>query len=160
MNTIYLAGPCDTEHRTLMVNIKTLLETNLPIGWTIYAPWELKIPNAWDYSQEDWAQMVFDVDVETLEHSDYMIMVSTGRDSTAGTNWEQGYAYAKGIPVIVLQITPNTTSLMTYCGCNIFLNNNADDMTHLRDDLRFVADVIKTNDITQYYRGKCKSVLT
>jgi hypothetical protein len=25
-------------------------------GAEIYCPWELKIENAWDYSQEDWAR--------------------------------------------------------------------------------------------------------
>ena len=30
-----------------------------------------------------------------------MVMITPGRVSTAGTNWEQGYAYAKGKQILV-----------------------------------------------------------
>lgn len=45
---IYLAGSCSSEERTLMVNIAKFLRDN---GKELYCPFELKIPDAWDYSQ-------------------------------------------------------------------------------------------------------------
>ena len=48
----YLAGPCDTENRTSMVQIAKFLREK---GAELYCPWELKIEDAWDYSQEEWA---------------------------------------------------------------------------------------------------------
>ena len=128
MKKIYLAGPCDSDHRTLMVNIadyvKFLYAGHYP--GEVYCPWELKIENAWDYTQEDWAQMVFNKDVEAINAADFVIMISIGRQSTAGTNWEQGYAYATNKPVYVIQITDEPTSLMTYCGCKNFFNAGSD----------------------------------
>ena len=85
---IYLAGSCSKEHRELMNRIKYTIETIEDIH--IYAPWELKIPNAWDYSQEDWAKLVFDSDVQAIKNSDVVVIISQGRMSSAGTNWEQG----------------------------------------------------------------------
>lgn len=61
--------------------------------------------------------MVFDKDVSAIDECDFVVMLTKGRESTAGTNWEQGYAYAKGKPVFVFQYTDYDTSLMTYCGC-------------------------------------------
>ena len=55
-------------------------------------------------------------------------MITPGRNSTAGTNWEQGYAYAKGKRIIVLQYTDDTTSLMTFCGATKFFNCTEDDL--------------------------------
>lgn len=114
---IYLAGSCSSERRTAMTEVAKTLRAK---GYDVYCPFELKIPNAWDMSQEEWAQRVFDADVKALSEADCMVMMTPGRESTAGTNWEQGYAYAKGIPIYVFQYTNHDTSLMTYCGCDNF----------------------------------------
>lgn len=116
---IYLAGPCSKDERTRMEAIAAALRKK---GYDVYCPFELKIPNAWDYSQETWARKVFDADVAAIDDCDIMIMISKGRISSAGTNWEQGYAYAKSKPIFVFQYTNNTTSLMTYSGCTRFIN--------------------------------------
>ena len=125
---IYLAGPCDSDNRTLMNNIANYIK-ELYVGkykCDLYCPWELKIENAWDYTQEVWAKKVFDKDVEAINAADLIIMISVGRKSTAGTNWEQGYAYALNKPVYVIQITDEPTSLMTYCGCKDFVSAGSD----------------------------------
>lgn len=152
---IYLAGPCDSENRSMMVNAaKTIRNCNDNIE--LYCPFELKIENAWDYPQEKWAQMVFDKDVEAIDNCDVMILISLGRISSAGTNWEQGYAYAKRKKIIVFQITDTPTSLMTYCGCKYFLNTSKDQ---LAQDLYWVIQRIINNDI-DYYTDECRTVLT
>lgn len=116
---IYLAGPCDTENRTMMVNIAKALRAK---GHEVHCPFELKIPNAWDMSQEEWAKAVFQSDLIAINNCDAMVSISVGRQSTAGTNWEQGFAYGLGIPCYVVQITDKPTSLMTYWGCDSFKN--------------------------------------
>lgn len=40
MSQIYLGGPCDSEHRTLMVRAAEALRN---IGHDVYCPFELKI---------------------------------------------------------------------------------------------------------------------
>lgn len=147
---IYLAGPCSAENRTLLVNIAKGLRS---YDYEVYAPFELQIPNAWDLTQEEWAEKVFDADIEAIDNADVIVVISLGRESTAGTNWEQGYAYAKGKRVLVYQITEQPTSLMTYWGCtgfrNIDLHNEA-----------IVKEIYC--DINNYHssQGYCKTVLT
>lgn len=152
---IYLAGPCDSENRSMMVNAAKIIR-NCDDNIELYCPFELKIENAWDYSQEKWAQMVFDKDIEAIDNCDIMIMISLGRISSAGTNWEQGYAYAKRKKVIVFQITDTPTSLMTYCGCKCFLNTSKDKLIQ---DLYWIIQGIIGNYI-DYYTKECRTVLT
>lgn len=120
MKKVYLAGPCDSENRTLMTKAAKVLRARGDME--VYCPFELKIPNAWDMSQEEWAEKVFKEDIRNLNSADVFIMISTGRESTAGTNWEQGYAFALDKWIYVFQITDKSTSLMTYCGADRFFN--------------------------------------
>lgn len=144
---IYLAGSCSSEQRTIMQNVADILTE---LGNEVYCPFNLKIENAWDYSQEDWSQLVFEKDLEMLDKADVVVLVSPGRVSTAGTNWEQGYAYAKNKKVIVIQYTNESTSLMTYCGSTIFVNSTLED---LEKDL--------INALNGYYtKGECTTILT
>ena len=118
MTQIYLAGSCGIERRTEMKRIAEELRKD----YKVYCPFELKIENAWDMPQEVWAQKVFECDKMAIDACDCMVVISPGRESTAGTNWEQGYAYARGKKVFVFQYTDEPTSLMTYCGCGNFYN--------------------------------------
>lgn len=117
---IYLAGSCSAEQRTNMMRLARLLRDNPIESFEVYCPFELKIPDAWSYSQEEWADMVFNADIEEINNCDIFLMVSPGRIGTAGTNWEQGYAYANWKLIIVAQFGFADTSLMTYCGCDSF----------------------------------------
>lgn len=116
---LYLAGSCAAEQRSLMKGIAKELRK---AGYEVYCPFELKIPNAWDYTQEEWARLVFEADIKAIDKSDAVIVITPGRIGSAGTNFEQGYAYAKGKHVLAFQYTNEPTSLMTYCGCDTFLN--------------------------------------
>lgn len=149
---VYLAGPCDSDNRTMMVHIASILRE---LRLSVYCPFELKIPHAWDMSQEDWAQEVFNKDIEAINECDLMIMISTGRKSTAGTNWEQGYAFALKKPIYVFQVTDEPTSLMTYCGCNLFYGREDD----IEKQIRWI--------VREFFCGSdkerkepCKTVLT
>jgi nucleoside deoxyribosyltransferase len=152
---IYLAGPCDSENRSMMVQIAKEIR-NYGSNIELYCPFELKIKNAWDYPQEEWAQMVFDKDIEAIDNCDIMILISLGRISSAGTNWEQGYAYAKGKKIIVFQITDTLTSLMTYCGCKYFINTTKEELIH---ELYWTLEKLYDNTL-YYYTDECRTVLT
>lgn len=46
-NTVYLAAPFDSdEKRENAERAREILNHN---GFSVYCPWENKIPNAWDY---------------------------------------------------------------------------------------------------------------
>lgn len=84
----------------------------------IYAPWELRFPNAWDYPNTEWGLMVFAADLAHLESADIVISLNYGRlDPTAGTAWECGYAFAKEKKVIMVEMTDEPMSLMCSNGC-------------------------------------------
>lgn len=153
MTKIYLAGSCGSEDRTMMKKVATQLRN---ASYEVYCPFELQIENAWDYTQEDWARLVFKADVEAIDNCDVFLMISPGRMGSAGTNWEQGYAYAKGKFIIVIQYTDQPTSLMTYSAANWFYNV---------EDLDFVASLVST--ILSIDKGQhlfrdipCRTVLT
>ena len=148
MKKIYLAGSCSSEKRTLMTNIAKALRDE---GLDVYCPFELKIPNAWDMSQEEWAMKVFDADIEALNNADTVFVISSGRMSSAGTNWEQGYAYAMDKIVIVFQYTDADTSLMTYAGCSAFINTTIDNICNTVVEVAKRITVIDEN---------CSTILT
>ena len=116
---IYLAGSCSSENRTVMMDIVKFLRHK---GYEVLAPFEYKVENEWDMSQEDWANDVFQHDCALINDADLVLIISPGRISTAGTNWEQGYAYGLGKKICVVQIGHEPTSLMTYGGCDYFIN--------------------------------------
>lgn len=126
------------------------------MGHDVYCPFELKIKNAWDYSQEDWAQMVFEADISAMNHCDYAIVISLGRISSAGTNWECGYLYACGLPLYVLQISESPTSLMTFCGADYFISTTEVDLVN---ELEVFVPLIENQTINSY-KKECLTVLT
>ena len=144
---IYLAGSCSKDQRQVMVKVAKLLRDN---GYKLYCPFELKIENAWDYSQEDWAQKVFDADLDALNRAELFLMITPGRNGTAGTNWEQGYMFANKKPIVVVQITDDETSLMTFCSADSFYNTTMEDLE----------DTILNAVANSQPRNKCKTVLT
>ena len=122
---IYLAGDCSSENRYNMVQIaKVFREYG---QYEVYCPWELKIENAWDISQEEWARKVFEADIKAIQECEVFVMISSGRESTAGSNWENGYAYALNKHIVTIQITDRPTSLMTYASSSEFFNSSLTD---------------------------------
>ena len=148
MQKIYLAGSCSSNKRTFMKKIAEELRKR---KYIVYCPFELKIENAWDMSQEEWSNRVFSHDVAAINNCDIFLMISDGRNSTAGTNFEQGYAYAKRKHIIVVQYTENETSLMTYCGCDFFINTDED---------KICKEIIHAIERPHLTKGSCKTYLT
>jgi nucleoside 2-deoxyribosyltransferase len=144
---IYLAGSCSTEHRIMMRGIVSSLRS---AGYEVYCPYELKVPDAWSYSQEEWSYKVFSADLKAMDEADVVVVISKGRISSAGTNFEQGYAYAKGKRVLVFQFTGGSTSLMTYCGCDNFKGVSNEPIANA------VLLSLRGEDV----KGPCETVLT
>ena len=156
---IYLAGSCakdslEFDTRRFMESIALCLRLYKEGNGT-YCPFELKISDAWLMSQEDWSQAVFDKDKEAIDNCDVFLMISPGRNSSAGTNFEEGYAYAIHKHIIVLQYTEDDTSLMAFCGTTIFKNTNEKDIyKDMIDALNMTEEDLKS------YKKVCTTVLT
>ena len=140
---IYLAGPVITND----INIKKqmdLLENainsmNKLYNIEVYRPGSHKVPNAWGIDMQTWAQCVFTMDVIAIDECDWMVVADYGRQATAGTAWECGYAFAKNVKILVVQMPGvEESSLMTQgCAANICKYENFIDNDTNKNDDRF-----------------------
>lgn len=110
---IYLATPLSGDKREDMSKAAVILRD---AGFDVYCPVEHKIPNAWDYPNNEWGLMVFQSDIDAINSADIVVMLSYGRMSTAGANWEAGYSFGIGKTVIVVEMTDQIMSLMVANG--------------------------------------------
>lgn len=110
---IYLAASVDEDKRSDVNAAKTVLRN---AGFDVYVPTENFIPHAWDYPNNEWGLMVFTSDVNAINGCDALVLLSYGRYSSAGTNWEAGYAFGIGKPVFVVEMTDSPMSLMVANG--------------------------------------------
>lgn len=128
----YLAGPVVTDNKEIKQQMEDLEETiycmrlpainpgecDCPV---VYRPGKHKVPNAWGIDMATWGQCVFTMDVIAIDKCDWMVLADYGRQATAGTSWEAGYAFAKGVKILVVQMPGvEESSLMTQgCAANI-----------------------------------------
>ena len=110
---IYLASPMDEQYRKDIYQAYDILTKE---GFEVYLPMAHEILNAWDYPNNEWGLMVFTNDVEAIKNANAVVLLSYGRYSTAGANWEAGFAYGLGTTVIVVEMTEEPMSLMVANG--------------------------------------------
>lgn len=113
---VYLAAPFGEVNSEKRYNAETAALILRGKGFNVYTPWDYKIPHAWDYPNDEWGLMVFSNDIRAIDEADIVVVLSYGRESTAGTNWEAGYAYGTGKMVIVVEMTDKVMSLMVANG--------------------------------------------
>lgn len=87
----------------------------------VYRPGRHKVPNEWGIDIDTWGQCVFTMDVMAIDDCDWFVVADYGRQATAGTSWEAGYAFAKHKKILVIQMPGvEESSLMTHgCASNI-----------------------------------------
>ena len=107
---IYIAGSVAPEFRTSVNELTRRLREN---GYDVYAPLEHTVENAWDWPNDEWGLQIFRMDVEAINQCDIMVVLSWGRRmTTAGTSWEQGYAYGTGKKILFVEMNNEEQSLM------------------------------------------------
>jgi len=111
---IYLATTLALDKRNDMYKAIEILRS--VHGLDVYAPVEHTVDNAWDYPNNEWGLMVFTNDITAIKNSDVVVMLSYGRNSTAGANWEAGYAFGIGKTIIIVEMTDEVMSLMVANG--------------------------------------------
>lgn len=97
---VYVAASFAYEDRAKTEERKALIEKTverlkkvLPGDNTFYLPHQLKIPNAWDMSLEEWSQAVFEEDLRHLVNANLVIFLSFGKENNSGSVWEVGFHY-------------------------------------------------------------------
>ena len=93
---IYIAASFAFEDRNKTEQKKKLIEETVErikqyLPGNYYLPHQLKIPNAWDMSLEDWSREVYEYDIGALNDADMIIFLSFGKENNAGSAWEVGY---------------------------------------------------------------------
>ncbi|MBQ2174885.1 MAG: nucleoside 2-deoxyribosyltransferase [Alphaproteobacteria bacterium] len=86
----------------------------------LYLPSQIKIPNAWGMTMQEWGHCVFTVDVLELDRADWVVVCDFGRHNTAGTSWECGYAFGKGKKILVIRMpgVKEQSLMVTCCAAN------------------------------------------
>lgn len=111
---IYLASSLQKDRRDEMKSAKEILISK---GHEVYNPVEHKVHNDWDYPNPEWGLMVFQSDLIAIKEADAVVVLSHGREeSTAGVDWEAGFAFGIGKKVIVVEMTDLPMSLMVANG--------------------------------------------
>ena len=110
---VYISSTLSLDKRD---NMKKAAEIVRNEGFDVYDPSEHQIDHAWEYPNREWGLMVFQADIQAIRESDYVVVLSYGRESTAGTNWEAGYAFGLGKKVILVEMTDNVMSLLVANG--------------------------------------------
>lgn len=122
---IYIAASFAYEDKAKTSQRKDLIEKTVKrikklLKGNYYLPHQLKIPNAWDISLEEWSRKVYEHDVKALDEADLVIFLSFGKENNAGSVWEVGYIIGSNSQVlsfdeqklIVIKMTDEPESLM------------------------------------------------
>lgn len=110
MKKIYLASPFfNSEETNKLEMVKTILRDK---GLDVFVPNEHQNPQL-EFGSLEWRAATFKSDVDAIDNCDVMVAINCqGNYDDAGTMWEIGYAFAKGIPVVVFNNTGKTINLM------------------------------------------------
>lgn len=95
---IYLASPFfnDEELKYYRLAVEKLRLS----GYDVFVPQEYSIENAWEMSNEEWADKVYTMDCYAMHDCDVVIVLNFGLYSDSGTAWEAGFAKALGKRII------------------------------------------------------------
>lgn len=110
MKKIYLASPFfNSEETNKLEMVKTILRDK---GLDVFVPNEHQNPQL-EFGSLEWRAATFKSDVDAIDNCDIMVAINCqGNYDDAGTMWEIGYAFAKGIPVVLFNNTGKTINLM------------------------------------------------
>lgn len=127
---IYIAASFAYEDKAKTSQKKDLIEKTVKrikkfLKGDYYLPHQLKIPNAWDMSLEDWSRKVYEHDIKALHDADIIIFLSFGKENNAGSAWEVGFVCGRRVmqipnydqDLVVVKMTNEAESLMisNYC---------------------------------------------
>lgn len=110
MADIYLASPFFTNYERRIM--KTVLKVLRNSGYTVYAPYEFKIKDAWEIPNHEWGNQIYRKDMHELKSADCIVAINYGYNSDAGTAFEIGVATALGLPVFTINFEGIVDSLM------------------------------------------------
>ena len=113
---IYIASPLfSADEKKVISEVAKILHDN---NHTTYLPMEHGVPDAWNYSNKDWAKKLFDLDKKAIDECDAVVCIYYGMNSDSGTAWEVGYSYGIGKPVIIYHAYDTKKDIGSLMICN------------------------------------------
>ena len=134
IDNIYVAASFAYEDSAKTSQRKDLIEKTVErikkfLPGNYYLPHQMKVPNAWDMSLEEWSYQVFNRDVDKLAEADIILFLSFGKENNAGSAWEIGYTFghyefddAYHKTTIMIKMTNDPESIMLYNSCDVIIN--------------------------------------
>ncbi|GAK00867.1 nucleoside 2-deoxyribosyltransferase [Geomicrobium sp. JCM 19055] len=107
MTNVYLASGFFNESQVRKVELAEA--SLLSKGLNVFSPRENQNQHI-EFGSAHWRQATFETDVEAIEWADVLVAIYDEED--AGTMWEIGYAYAIGVPIIVVHKGEEVVNLM------------------------------------------------
>lgn len=107
---VYLAGPFFNE--TELKQNEDAEDILVSKQLEVFVPRKHIIPDGEIIEHWLWAKYVYQMDVDAIIRSDVMVLLYDGLYSDSGTAFECGYAKALNIPIIVVYLTEDISSLM------------------------------------------------
>lgn len=110
MKKVYLASPFFNDAEIgRMEEVKRILRAK---GLEVFAPFEHQNEHL-EFGSKEWRKATFEGDINGIDTADVVVaIVSNGNYSDSGTAWEIGYAVAKGISVVVVNLSEKEVNLM------------------------------------------------
>lgn len=119
---IYIAGPFFNEKELQCIEQVEQIVTEK--GHTFFSPRTLDFTHL-GIGTNPWSQAIFNEDIKEINNCDMMVVLYHGNYSDSGTAFEIGYAYAKGVQVVLVHVDRDSNSnLMCHEGCttNVYLD--------------------------------------
>lgn len=110
MKKVYLASPFFNDKEvSRMERVRDILRMK---GLEVFVPLEHQNEHL-EFGGLEWRKATFESDVNGIDTADLLVaVICNGNYDDSGTAWEIGYAYAKGIPTVVVNVTGETINLM------------------------------------------------
>lgn len=101
MKRIYLASPFFNQDQLERVEkVEKILDDKFQM---VFSPRKAQYDDL-EFGSVEWRTEVFLNNQKHIDHADVVVAIYDGEDS--GTMWEIGYAYGKGVPVVVFKENP------------------------------------------------------
>ena len=99
-----------------------------------------------NWPNDEWGLQVFRMDVEAINTSDIVVVLSWGRRmTTAGTSWEHGYAYGIGKKILLVEMNNEEQSLMCANGRYATVRGIDEAVRYPFHDMQTQASQFRTN---------------
>ena len=107
----YVAAPFYNDKEIEILNhLRAFLVNHFP-ETDFFFPCDHKISGGENMSNSEWAEHIYNIDVNALRESDAVIAVYFGHYSDSGVAWEVGYASALNKPITLLVVNPKENQI-------------------------------------------------